>query len=377
MENNLRIVHVVESFTGGLFTFLRSLTTELRDCTHVILHGYRQETPANLAGYFPQNTRLYEWKSAHRAIGPSDVFAFKELYAFLKKSLAWSDRPVIHLHSSKAGFLGRIACRVLGIHSRVVYTSHGAAFLRKDVSSGTRSFFMALEKAAFLAGGQVIACSESEADVFRKNKIPADAIANGTLAPPRIKPPAARSEDFTVCGAGRITAQKGPRTFNCIAHLLSDSPGIRFVWIGDGELRHMLKSPNIEITGRISHTKTIQHMASADIFLSTSLWEGMSLSVLEAMSLSKPLMLSKCVGNTDLVQKATNGYMFSTCEEAADRLKHLAADKVFCRRMGSVSRERWLRYHTAARMAQKYQDLYRRISGSNLYQSNEPSHSHT
>lgn len=360
-DNPRRIAHVVESFTGGLFTFLQALTTALDDCSHVILHGTRDDTPGNPARFFQNNVRLYEWKSARRSIGPNDVRAFTELYTFLKKSLAWSDSPVIHLHSSKAGFLGRIACRVLGIHSQAIYTSHGAAFLRKDVGPGTRSLFTYLEKAAALAGGMVIACSESEAQVFRKNRIPADAIANGTLAPP-LAEPLTESKDFTVCCAGRITAQKGPGDFNRIAQMLADSPGIRFVWIGDGEQKPVLNSPNIEVTGRISHEQAIRRMASADIFLSTSLWEGLSISVLEAMSLSKPLLLSNCVGNRDLVKKAENGYVFSTCEKAANRLKRLSIDRNACRGMGRASRERWRKYHTAAHMARKYHALYRTIA---------------
>ena len=52
--------------------------------------------------------------------------------------------------------------------------------------------------------------------------------------------------DFTVFTLGRICYQKNPMLFNDIARAL---PEIHFLWIGDGEMREELTSPNIEITG--------------------------------------------------------------------------------------------------------------------------------
>ena len=51
---------------------------------------------------------------------------------------------------------------------------------------------------------------------------------------------------FTVYTLGRICYQKNPTLFNEIAEAL---PDVKFIWIGDGELREQLTSKNIEITG--------------------------------------------------------------------------------------------------------------------------------
>ena len=58
-----------------------------------------------------------------------------------------------------------------------------------------------------------------------------------------------------------------------------------------------MTSPNIKCTGWIERKELENYLVNADIYLSTSLWEGLPLSVLEAMSIGLPVVLSDCVGN--------------------------------------------------------------------------------
>ena len=85
-----------------------------------------------------------------------------------------------------------------------------------------------------------------------------------------------------------------------------NNSNLQFIWCGDGELRAELTSPNIKCTGWMERKELEIYLANADIYLSTSLWEGMPLSVLEAMSIGLPVVLSDCVGNRDLVEN--NGF---------------------------------------------------------------------
>src|SRR5690606_22885604 len=56
----------------------------------------------------------------------------------------------------------------------------------------------------------------------------------------------------------------------------------------------------------------------ADLYLSTSRWEGLPFSVLEAMSFGKALLLKTCLGNQDLVREGKNGFLFDSIKEAVD-----------------------------------------------------------
>ena len=111
---------------------------------------------------------------------------------------------------------------------------------------------------------------------------------------------------FTVCTTGRITFQKQPEKFNEIAFSL---PDIKFLWIGDGELRGKLTSPNIEITGWRDRKEVLKLVYESDVFLLCSFGEGLSISLLEAMYLNKIVLVSNAAGNRDVITNAENGFI--------------------------------------------------------------------
>jgi len=117
---------------------------------------------------------------------------------------------------------------------------------------------------------------------------------------------------FTVCTMGRICYQKNPSLFNKVAENL---PDIRFVWIGDGELKDELKASNIEITGWIDRKKALEYSLSSDVFMLTSLYEGLPFSLLEAMYLKKICVVSDVIGNHDVIHNGINGFV---CEKLDD-----------------------------------------------------------
>jgi len=308
----MKVIHVVESFAGGVYDFLVELTNNLTPIKYVIVHGKRENTPLNYKKDFPLTTKFIYWNNVVREINP-----LKDLKALigLIKILKGIDADIIHLHSSKAGFIGRFAAKILGLQDKVIYTSHGASFLRKDVSLLKRNLFIYLEKVASKLGGKVIACSKSEAEVFHEYGINADYIYNGIKCKQFSRKKNLKGKDIITIGTiGRVTYPKNPKFFNKIAENFLQRRNIKFLWIGDGEFSYQLKSPNITLTGWLPREEVENKLQEIDIYLSTSLWEGLPLSVLQAMCAAKPLILSDCVGNRDLV--VDNGKIFRTIEEA-------------------------------------------------------------
>ncbi len=360
----MRIIHVVESFGGGVFDFLLALTKGMPGYKHVIICGLRPETADDFRSLFPVNVTFHPWKHATREIRPwKDLPAFLELIKFLKKQ---RNAPVIHLHSSKAGFLGRLAARLLGVENRVLYTTHSIAFLRTDVGNIKKRFFVFLEKTGAGFGGKVIACSRSELEVIQGYGIKGEFIYNGVPdCYESISNGMGKGRDRIIAGTvGRMTEQKNPELFNRIAERFAGGKGLKFLWVGDGELRHSLVSPNIEVTGWVDSEKVDEYIMDMDIYISTSSWEGLPLAAVRAMSLKKPLVLSECPGNIDLVKEGLNGCLFSNLEEAIKCLQRLAEDGEMRERMGEASRALYKEFFTVERMVERYGELYVRIEKS-------------
>ncbi len=358
----MKVIHVAESFAAGVLHFVAQLTHAMPEHEHIVIHGQRPDTPTNYASLFPNKVTLLAWHGVTRDIAPfGDVLALYRLMRLLNQH----DADVIHLHSSKAGFLGRIAAKLLWQSGKVIYTPHGVAFLRQDVTSLKQALFIGLEKVASLCSSQVIACSASEAASFHAHGIAAAYINNGITCAPLPESALTKPADapLTIAVVGRISNQKNPVRFNAIAQAFANDPKFRFVWIGDGELRHLLSAPNIHCTGWVSGVEVTQHLQMADIYLSTSSWEGLPLSALEAMCYRLPMVLSECTGHTDIVQDGRNGYLFQHNNTAVLALKTLAGDAALRERLGRASRELLEQQFTVQQMADGYREIYLQSSG--------------
>jgi glycosyltransferase involved in cell wall biosynthesis len=319
----MHIVHVTECLAGGVLTYIVNLTKQLSEDQHTIVYSKRDNTPENVESLFGNNVRLIYWKNAQREISPKqDSLALFELLKILKKI---QHIDILQLHSSKAGVLGRVASRLLGLQKRTFYLPHGVSFARQDVSSRKRNFYVLIEKIANIFAGNIIACSNSEKDLLISHGFKNVIVINNGVevsdSEPKYKIP---GRPLILGTVGRITYQKNPRLFNDIAKHFKDDNRVQFIWIGDGELRHeILENEKVKVTGWLTPGEVKHVLEQVDIYISTSLWEGLPLSVLEAMNLGKLLLLSDCVGNIDTVEYNRNGYTFHTCAEAIQRIEKL------------------------------------------------------
>ena len=131
MAEKKKILYIVEAMGGGVFTYIVDLANELVNSYDMyIAYAVRKQTPENYKDYFDKRIHLIEVENFARAINPSkDIAAFFEIRKIAKRV-----RPdIIHLHSSKAGALGRLAFN--GKKVPVFYNSHGYSFLMQNSSS--------------------------------------------------------------------------------------------------------------------------------------------------------------------------------------------------------------------------------------------------
>lgn len=312
-----KILYVVEAMGGGVFTYIVDLANELvNDFDMYIAYAVRPQTPSNYKDYFDKRVHLIEVKSFCREIKlAQELKAIKEV-----KEIAEEINPdIIHLHSSKAGVIGRIAFN--GKDIPLFYTPHGYSFLMQNYKPAKRMMFKAIETVMAKRNCTTISCSPGEHEetlkltkraVYVNNAINVNELEKQLAEVEKVDHP------FTVFTLGRISYQKNPSLFNSIAEAM---PDIRFLWIGDGELKDELKSKNIEITGWVERQKALELSKNADVFLLPSLWEGLPISLLEAMYMKKLCVVSNVIGNRDVIHNGDNGYVCSSVNEYVAAIK--------------------------------------------------------
>ena len=339
-SKKIKLIHVVESFGAGTLSMLsmicRCLDENIFDV--VILYSNREETPLDFKSMFPEHVKFQMVNMGKELSLKNDFISFIKIKNILK-----SRQPdIVHLHSSKAGFLGRAACRLLNIH-RVYYSPQGFSFLRTDVGYIKRCFFYYLEKLAMLFGGTIVVSSESERKEAYK-------LSNSTITInnvvdideiDKITSVLKNDSEIKVGISGRITFQRWPELFVSIANtVIKTMPTVKFLWIGDGELRHILEKNNIEITGWKKRNEAIGLLKSLDIYLHTSKWEGLPVAILEAMASGIPVVCTNIIGNKDVVLHGITGYLANTEEEFVKYILELVKDKNLRKVLGLKGRKR-------------------------------------
>lgn len=354
----MKILHVVEPFSSGITTFIITLTESLPQHQHIVFHGGRVTVDKlkSVKGRFPHYVKFKYWKFAVRQLNPLlDFLAFWELFF----QMLFGSYDVIHLHSAKAGFLGRSVGWIFN-GRKIIYTPNGAPFLRKDVTDFKRRTFKKLEIIASKLSGQVICCGKSESGAYSDIGIDNVYINNGVKILPPITDTSS-TKKLKVLSIGIFTYQKNPAMFNDIAsHFKSDSR-IEFCWVGDGPLRHLINEENVKVTGWVDNKGVEEYLSHSNIYLSTALWEGQPFAVIEAMNNEKCLLLHDCVGNKDLVIEGENGFLFDSTDKAVSILKDLLEDSRKIEKLGKASKEICSAQHNQLITGKLYNEAYEKI----------------
>lgn len=360
----LNIVHIVEALGGGVYTYFKDLTKffgdeEIKKNIHttVIYSSKRKEIiPENITKEFSDQVELIELDMV-RELSPLNDFKSTLKLRRLLKDIG---PDVIHLHSSKAGVIGRLAAMQLSSKPMVFYTPHGYSFLRKDISPIKQNIFRAIEKYTQKSlGGITIACGDTEME-YAKQIGETTLVRNGI----NVKQIAEHyrpqnNSKLTIGIVGRITFARNPNLFNEIAQRF---PQYDFVWIGDGEFRESIIAKNIRITGWFFNPEqTFAELTKIDVYLQTSLWEGLPIALLEAMALNKPVVATNIIGNKDVIINGKTGFLFDKIEELYEIFPQLE-NKEFRQKMGENAFERVNDYFNVSKNFKQLIDIYRKYS---------------
>lgn len=336
---SIKVFHVVESLGGGVFSYFKSLACFFKadseiEITIIYSDNRKEINPEEIRSVFPGTIALKRLPMEAEIRPLKDSKALRDLIRILNE-----EKPeIIHLHSSKAGALGRVAGLFLSYTPLIFYTPHGYSFLRRDISALKRNVFKSVEwLLPKISKSVTIACGDTE--YLHSGKLgKALLVRNGIDLSSLRKHISPRKTDTLTLGIlGRITFARNPEFINLLARKI---PETKILWIGDGELRAVLTEPNIEITGWFTNSEEgWKHLNRVDIYIQPSLWEGLPISVIEAMAFEKPVIATNIVGNKDIVVHGETGYLYEDMEGFLGFLNKLK-DKDLRMTMGKNARAR-------------------------------------
>ncbi|MBM65554.1 MAG: hypothetical protein CMH55_04890, partial [Myxococcales bacterium] len=247
-----------------------------------------------------------------RQLGPfGDVVALRELIHFLKP-LCQAQPVILQTHSSKAGILGRIAGRVAGA-TAVIHTIHGYGF-RAGGSPLSRRLLLAAERGVAPLMDHALCVSYADlnegaarglldrkrASVIRAG-IDVQAHRKDTRAGQALRERLGIPLDVPLLGTvACLKPQKAPLDFvSACGRVLTARPESHFILVGDGDLRAAVEEAIGQwpgLAGRLhllGWTDEVPAVLSAlDVFVLTSLWEGLPRALLEARAAGLPCVVT-------------------------------------------------------------------------------------
>ncbi len=350
-----KILMVCEAFGGGVFTYVSQLCNDMSDYFDVYLaYSLRPQTPKNYKEFLDPRVHLIRvefWDDKSVTDVLNNIKVIKELRAIEKKV-----KPdIIHLHSSIAGGIGRLAFK--GKNNTVLYTPHGYAHILMGPGKKAKIYKL-MEQILGKTNCITLTCCESEDEVAKTLCKRTAYIETGVNlkelgeALGGIEPE--KNERFTVFTLGRACVQKQPALFNRIAQLVPDA---RFVWIGNGELENELT--DCEVTGWKPRKEALAMAKGADAFILCSLGEAIAMSLIENMYIKKLILVSNTMGNKSVIQDGVNGYVCDTAEEYAEKIK--AAMKRFPKELPERAYQDVLEIYNTDKMKKKYIEFYQSL----------------
>lgn len=356
----MHICHVTSALAGGPATSIGLLSRTQVAVGHRVslVYSYTRDEIWPYRKHLDHLHAVVPWR-VHRPIGLSDLAAWLDLVAIVRHLAP----DIVHLHCSKAGALGRLVARQLGLAA--VYSPRGVAFLR-TASPLKQLLYQTLEGLMARGTEPVVACSESEARHLRRIVRSVRVIPNAVdLADIATIEPAERRSDtrFLVGILGLVKDQRLPRLVRRICECAPKS--WQWLWVGDGPLRSELEGlPNLTVTGWCDHRQGLRMIASVDAVLHASRWEGMPNALLEVMALGKPAVVSDVVGTRDVASDGIEALLVRGVYEVQpyiDALERLEKDQDLRRCLGERARERISRHHDARFLAARWEELYQEV----------------
>lgn len=306
-----------------------------------------------------------------------DIKAFWKLYRFMKAG----GYDIVHTNSSKAGILGRWAAWLAGIPV-IVHTVHGWGYHDYQQPLVQRLFIW-LERISAAITQRLIVVSTRNIEKGLADRIATKGkyltIRSGIELEDFMHPAHDRASmralldiPLTAPVVGtvtRLSAQKAPTDFAAAAiEIAQSAPDTHFVMVGDGPLRGEVEGmiAQADLQKRFHLTGLRRDVADLlttfDIFVLSSLWEGLPRVLPQAMAAGLPIIASAVDGNVEAVRANENGILVPPGDRAAlaQAMLQLLQDRRRATEMGQAGRAR-VQEFSAQKMVEDHEQLYHEL----------------
>jgi lipopolysaccharide/colanic/teichoic acid biosynthesis glycosyltransferase len=374
----MKLLHVVgDSKFGGGSVIILDLARMARDLGWEV--DVLTTDPALIKVLEENGLGVVYLEAIWRDIRPvRDLRGLWKLYRFLRRN----PYTLVHTHTSKGGFVGRLAAKMAGVPA-IIHTVHGFAFHEQSKPSAMR-VYAALERRAANWCNRMITVSEFHRrwglslGIGDENKMVA--IPNG-IAPERIEVTkgreATRAEhglqpgDFLIVSIGRLADGKG------LDDLLAAVATVRRqisrpvkLWLpGTGPIQPALEQQaawlglqdSVHFLGFRKDVGDL--LAAADLVALPSLREGLSIALLEAMALEKPIVATSIGSNREVTRDGQCAHLIAPRDRAAlsVAIMKMANEPEYARKLAAAAVSTFRASYTSRVMLDRYSAEYDKV----------------
>ena len=317
----IKVAHVLHS-VGGVDVSLRLILQNIDSSKFesIVVHG-KNDTKSLFFNQKNNPIRSYSTTIVRNISLIKDFRAFYDTYKILKR-----EQPqIIHTHSAKGGIIGRLIAKMLDIP--VLHTPQAFSYLCTQ-NPLKKQLFLLIERCFTIGKIKLLASSHSELQRglnevgFKKEKT---LLFNNAINKIIIDKPLCISKtwpDEYICTVGRPSYQKNIELMIDILKAVRVSIDIHLIIMGVGFHSDHLKyvktkivqydlEKNVTLLPWTERQDVFNIISKSKLYISTARYEGLPYSIIEALALSKPCIVTDCDGNRDLIKEGYNGYIIN------------------------------------------------------------------
>jgi glycosyltransferase involved in cell wall biosynthesis len=349
-----------------------------------LISGPSSKSEGTLEGEFDRYPGVLRiLPSLVRPVDPwNDVKATAELARHYRKT----QPDVVHTHSGKAGFVGRLAARLAGV-TCIVHTIHGPSFgpfqgPRANLVYRNAERFVGPFTTHFISVAHAMTDQYLQAGIGRPEQY--TRIFSGFplepfLAVRRDEPMRAKlgiaAGDFVITKLARLCELKGhDDLFDAAPLIVKQIPTAKFLLIGDGPWREKFqrRAAGPELAGRfifaglVAPSEVPRYLAATDVVVHLSYREGLPRAVSQALASGLPVVAYDCDGACEVCLDGRTGFVVAKRDLAAlaDRLGRLASNPELRASFGRAGREFVRENFGVEKMVDDIYALYQRLLNS-------------
>ena len=379
MESPIRVMRIIARMNvGGPAVQVSGLVRGFNsvEFDHRLYTGFCADDEADYLETVATDLKAIRIEGLGRSVSLSGDF---KAFTTLVREIRTFKPHIIHTHTAKAGFLGRIASIISMQSSIRVHTFHGH-LLNGYFGSFKRLLVVIAEKILAIFTDQLLAVGDKvrqdllNAGIGKKEKfglMPPGLVINKLPAKDESLKSFGLSNSKLQCAfIGRVTQIKRPDRFlDVVSEVKKRGIDLDFFMAGDGELlegcRKRISEQDLPVTVLGWQSDIEKVLSAADIVVLTSDNEGTPLSLIQAGMAGLPVVTTNVGSVPEVVLDGVTGIITDLdVQEIANALEKLATDKALRERFGLAAQEFTLANFGVQRLVHDHEELYKKLLAS-------------